>query len=173
MAFLYQKPIISHVVVVVVVVAAAAAAAVVGVVIVVFHFSIFQIPRHQEFSKNHPPRLGPHPNFWGLWTQPSAVWPVSLPGKHCSKAWCLNGWKSWGTTGTTFKKHQGDDDAAESWKKWMETRKLNWKITEVEIHEINLGGVSDIFGFFSPKIGEMIQFDYFFLNGLKPTSIDA
>ena len=35
-----------------------------------------------------------------------------------------------------FKKHQGDDDAAESWKKWMETRNgLN--MTEVELNEIN------------------------------------
>ena len=31
----------------------------------------------------------------------------------------------------------------------------------MEIHEINLGGVSDIFGFFTPKIGEMIQFVFF------------
>ena len=36
------------------------------------------------------------------------------------------------------------------------------EMTEVEIHEINLGGVSDISGFFTPKIGEMIQFDYLF-----------
>jgi len=35
-----------------------------------------------------------------------------------------------------FKKHQGDDDAAESWKKWMETRN-GLKMTDVELNEIN------------------------------------
>ena len=35
-----------------------------------------------------------------------------------------------------FKKHQGDDDAAESWKKWMETRN-GLKMTEVELNDIN------------------------------------